>query len=172
MLTIVLPIYEEVYAQPPYREGPRELAEFADRYRQHEQRPGFRLVLADHGETVVGFAYGYALRPEYPWWSGLLEPMPPEFTREDGRRTFAILELAVCAPWRGRGVASGLHALLLKGVRARRITLMVRPEPEAAAARTAYAAWGYRRIGSSRSHPQAPVYDAMLLDATLPESGS
>ncbi|MDR3083184.1 MAG: hypothetical protein LBV60_20090, partial [Streptomyces sp.] len=50
------------------------------------------------------------------------------------------------------------------GLTAERVALTVRPEPEAAPARTAYARWGYRKVG--RSHPggEGPVYDAMVRD--------
>ncbi|MEH0475026.1 hypothetical protein QA943_40510 [Streptomyces sp. B21-097] len=34
-----------MYAEPPYREGPRDIAEFVDHYQVHAQRSGFRLVL-------------------------------------------------------------------------------------------------------------------------------
>jgi hypothetical protein len=45
-----------------------------------------------------------------------------------------------------------------------RATLTVRPEPEAKAAQTAYAAWGYREVGLSHPWPEAPFYTAMVLD--------
>ncbi|MGK5549701.1 hypothetical protein ACSNOH_34010 [Streptomyces sp. URMC 127] len=74
-----------------------------------------------------------------------------------------MIELAVGKPWRRRGIAAGLHARLLDGVRAERAALTMRPEPEAAAARCAYAAWGYRKVGRWRPGAEAPVYDAMVL---------
>jgi hypothetical protein len=40
----------------------------------------------------------------------------------------------------------------------------MRPEPQAAPAQSAYAAWGYRKIGQSHPWDEAPVYDAMMLD--------
>ncbi|MGW6925621.1 GNAT family N-acetyltransferase [Streptomyces sp. NPDC054950] len=164
-LDAFLPAYEEVYADPPYCEGPRDVAEFIDRYRrQIDARPGFRLVLARDSGEVVGFTYGYRLPADTGWWNNLLEPMPRQFTRETGGRTFAVIELAVRRPWRRRGVAAGLHARLLDGLPVERVTLTMRPEPEAAPAQSAYAAWGYRKVGRSHPWPEAPVYDAMVLE--------
>ncbi len=119
-----------MYAEPPYGEGPRDVAEFAEHFRAHVRRSGFRLVPARDGD--------------------------------DGRRTFAVIELAVRQAWRRRRIAAALHARLLDGLDVERVTLTVRPEPEAGPARAAYAAWGYRKAGVSRPWDGAPLYDCML----------
>ncbi|MET9445671.1 GNAT family N-acetyltransferase [Streptomyces cinerochromogenes] len=164
-LDAFLPAYEEVYAEPPYLEGPRDVAEFIDHYQVHTRRPGMRLVLAHDGQVVVGFTYGYYLAPDTRWWHNLQDvTLPQEFIQEDGRRTFAILELAVRKPWRRKGVAAGLHTVLLNGLDAERITLTVRPEPEASAARFAYLSWGYRKLGISHPWEDAPLYECMVCE--------
>lgn len=158
-----LPAYEEVYAQPPYREGPSGGAEFIEHYQIHAQRPGMRLVLAHDGDQVVGFTYGYRLSPDTPWWHNLQDAeLPDNFTQEDGLRTFVIIELAVRKPWRRRGIAAELHARLLADLDVERVTLTMRPEPEAAPAQSAYAAWGYRKVGVSHPWDEAPLYDCTL----------
>lgn len=161
-LDVFLPAYAEIYVEPPYCEGPGDVAEFRDGYQAQAQRPGFRLVLARDGEEVVGFTYGYRLPPDTRWWSNLLEPLPGDFTRETGDRTFVIIELAVRKPWRRQGVAAALHARLLDGLDVERVTLTMRPEPEAAPAQSAYAAWGYRKVGVSHPWEEAPFYDCMV----------
>lgn len=164
-LEVFIGAYEEVYADPPYLEGPIDVGLFVEHYQTHCQRPGMRLVLARDGEEVIGFAYGYALAPDTRWWQSVRgTELPAEFTRESGARTWAIIELAVRKAWRRRGVARGLHARLLEGLRVERVTLTVRPEPEAVAARSAYAVWGYRKVGVSQPWEEAPVYDVMLRD--------
>ncbi|MBT2387503.1 GNAT family N-acetyltransferase [Streptomyces sp. ISL-11] len=163
-LDAFLPAYEEVYAEPPYREGPRDIAEFIERFQRQARRPGFRVVLTRSDADVVGFTFGYLLSPDTLWWEGLLDPLPGEFTRETGERTFAVIELAVREPCRRCGIAAGLHARLLDGLTVERVTLTARPEPEAAPARATYAAWGYRLVGRSQPWDDAPVYDAMVLD--------
>jgi GNAT superfamily N-acetyltransferase len=155
--------YEEIYVEPPYREGPKDVAEFIEHYAVQARRPGMRLILAREGNEVIGFAYGYFLAPETQWWANLQDvELPADFTHEDGRRTFVIIELAVRKAWRRRGIAAALHAHLLDGVDAERVTLTVRPEPEAEAARSAYLAWGYSRVGTSHPWEDAPLYDCMV----------
>jgi GNAT superfamily N-acetyltransferase len=163
-LDAFLAAYEEVYADPPYSEGPSDVAQFIDRYLVHTRRPGTRLVLARDGEEVVGFTYGFLLPVDTGWWTSLHRSLPEDFTRETGSRTWAIIELAVRKPWRRRGIAAALHSALLEGLRVERVTLTVRPEPEAAPARSAYAAWGYRNVGVAHPWEGAPFYTAMVLD--------
>lgn len=162
-LDAFLPAYEEVYVEPPYSEGPSDVAQFIDHYLAHTKRPGMRLVLAREGE-VVGFTYGFLLPTDTGWWTSVDRPLSADFTREDGTRTWAVIELAVRKPWRRRGIAAGLHAALLEDLDIERVTLTVRPEPEAAPAQSAYAAWGYRTVGTAHPWEDAPYYTAMVLD--------
>ncbi|WAZ26957.1 GNAT family N-acetyltransferase [Streptomyces cinnabarinus] len=167
-LDAFLHAYEEVYEEPPYCEGPSDVAEFIEHYQAQTQRPGMRLLLAREDGEVVGFTYGYYLAADTRWWHNLQDvKLLEDFTREDGRRTFVIIELAVRKPWRGRGIAAGLHARLLDGVDAERVTLTMRPEPEAAPAQSAYASWGYRKVGVSHPWDEAPLYDCMLRERPL-----
>ncbi|NGO72260.1 GNAT family N-acetyltransferase [Streptomyces boncukensis] len=168
-LDAFLPAYEEVYVEPPYCEGPRDIAEFIDHYQVHVQRAGMRLVLARDSQEVVGFTYGYCLAPDTRWWANVQEPLPEDFTCEDGTRTFVIIELAVRKSWRRRGIAAGLHSRLLEGLRAERVTLTMRTDPEAAPAQAAYSAWGYRRVGRSHPWEDAPYYDAMVRELDAPD---
>lgn len=156
--------YEEVYEEPPYREGPSDVAEFISHYQVHVQRAGMRLVIARDNGEVVGFTYGYLLPADSSWWANVQEGLPEDFAREDGRRTWVILELAVRKAWRRLGVAENLHQLLLDGLDVERVTLTVRPEPEAKAAQSAYEKWGYREVGLSHPWDEAPFYTAMVLD--------
>lgn len=158
-----LPAYEEVYAEPPYSEGPRDVAEFIEHYDVHAHRPGMRVVLARDGDELVGFTYGYYLAADTRWWANIQDTeLSSEFTREGGRRTFVILEMAVRKPWRRRGISAALHDRLLDGIEAERVTLTVRPEPEAAPARSAYLSWGYKPVGTSHPWDDAPLYDCMV----------
>lgn len=142
------PLYNEVYAEPPYCEGPKEHAEFVERWDAQITQPGFRIVFA-HDTTngeLIGFTFGLPLSRSR-WWQGLRDPIDPAFTAENGRRTFAIIELVVHADYRRQGLGRALHDTLLAGRPEERVTLCVRPEPEAAPARAAYASWGYSTVG-------------------------
>ncbi|MFC9592279.1 GNAT family N-acetyltransferase [Streptomyces sp. NPDC056944] len=157
-------IYAEVFAEPPYHETADGIAAAFRRFPAQAGRAGFRAALArsEDGEAV-GMAYGWPLAPDTVWWDELAEPVPDAVRREDGHRTFGLMELAVRGPWRGRGVARRLHETLLDGVTAERALLNV--HSDSAAASAAYRAWGYRRIGATRPPGTgAEVYDMMLLD--------
>ncbi|WP_433341771.1 GNAT family N-acetyltransferase [Streptomyces sp. CA-253872] len=155
--------YEEVYSDPPYSEGPRDVADFIESYRRQARRDGARLALAHDGDELIGFAFGFPLPSDTRWWQNVEGvALPADFTREDGRRTFAVIELAVRKPWRRRGVARGLHDRLLDGTGIERSTLTVRPEPEALPAQAAYRSWGYTVVGTSHPWDTAPYYTAMV----------
>ena len=63
-------------------------------------------------------------------------------------------------------MAARMHTHLLEGLGVERVTLAMRPDPEAAPAHAAYAAWGYRQVGHWRPAADEPVSHIMLL--TLP----
>lgn len=89
-------------------------------------------------------------------------PVPDEMRREDGRRTFGLMELAVRAAWRRQGIARRLHDAVLDGTEAERVLLNVHADSKAAV--SAYRAWGYRKIGDARPWAGADLHDVMLLD--------
>lgn len=161
---LVLEVYAEAYAEPPYLEGPAEVEDFARSWSARVVSPGFRLVLARDAGRVVGFAFGVELQPDTRWWSGALEPLPVDMVEEWPGRTFAVIELAVLADHRQRGIGTRLHERLLADVQTERVTLAVRPEPEVAHARAAYERWGYRKVGQIQPGPGLPVYDVMVAD--------
>jgi ribosomal protein S18 acetylase RimI-like enzyme len=164
LLDDIAPVYEEVYAEPPYEEGPKDVAQFIERYDREHRVRDFRLVVArdDHGE-LSGFAYGLPLSSSTSWWEGFLDTtLPDEFTREDGRRTFVIMELAVRAPYRCQSLGRAMHTALMRDNPAQRVTLAVRPE--ATPATSLYATLGYRLVGLTRAWDDAPAYRIMIRD--------
>ncbi|MFJ7154383.1 GNAT family N-acetyltransferase [Streptomyces sp. NPDC101118] len=159
-LAELAPVYEAVFAEPPYNEGPQDVTDFLARYAWEHTIPGFRLVLAREDTTLAGFAYGRPLPATAVWWHGVLDTsLPPAFTREDGHRTFAVMELAVLTRHRGNHTGRHLHDLLLNGVTAERAALCVRPESRAA---TWYERLGYTPVALTQPTPDAPVYRSMI----------
>lgn len=155
-------VYADVFAEPPYNETVDDVTAAFRRFRLRTRKPAFRGAVArtEDGEPV-GMAYGWAVEPDTTWWDELTEPVPDDMRREDGHRTFGLMELAVRAPWRGQGVAQRLHETLLGGIEAERVLLNVHPDSKAASA--AYRAWGYRRIGEARPWDGPDLYVVMLL---------
>lgn len=140
-------LYAEIYAEPPYHEGPAEVEDFASAWPRTINQRNFRLVIARRAAEPIGFAFGFSLQAH-------------DITTEYPERTFAIIELAVRRPYRQQGVGRQLHTHLTAGLSEERITLLVRPE--APVPQHAYLSWGYQPVGRIQPFPGAPVYDAMI----------
>ena len=155
------PVYAQVYAEPPYLEGPEDVADFLSWLSDRED---MRLVLARDGSRLVGFGLAFRLR-DGSWWTRLLDPLPADFdsSESEAGRTLVILELAVDAGYRRRGIARSIHDALLDQPGLDRASLTVRPESEAEPARRAYAKWGWRQVSRKQPWAEAPVYNLMLL---------
>jgi GNAT superfamily N-acetyltransferase len=159
--------YLEVYAA----EGGQFYSE--DRIREqldsHMGAKGWELVAAWAGDDLAGYAYGFPLQQGTGWWRGLLTGVDPAAIEETGARTFALSELLVRAPWRGRGLGHALHDELLTRRREERATLLVEQDNETALA--AYARWGWEEFGKLRpSWAGAPELDALILPLAVRRS--
>ncbi|MBA9002454.1 GNAT family N-acetyltransferase [Thermomonospora cellulosilytica] len=166
---VVVPLYEATHADvidDPFYSAAR----FAERVRGYVRAPGFEIVVAYLDGTPVGQAFGYALPATSRWWEGLTTPVPDGFTVETGSRTFAFNELMVLPEWQGKGVAHALHDELLGGRKEERATLLVREDNEPA--QTAYARWGWKKVGKLRPYPDAPHYDALVIGLPLTRAAS
>jgi GNAT superfamily N-acetyltransferase len=159
-------LYAEIYAEPPYNEGPDDADDFASGWHRTIDQRNFRLVIARRADEPIGFAFGVRLRARTKWWNGALTPLPDDVTTEYAGRTFAIIELAVRPPYRRQGVGHQMHTHLIAGLSEERITLLVRPE--ASAPRQAYLSWGYRAVGQIQPFSSAPIYTAMIKQLACP----
>lgn len=155
-------VYEAVYREPPYLEGPTDVTDFVAGMPRRMSQPAFRMATAEVDDEVVGFAFGHQLTADTKWWAGAIDRIPDSLTDESSGRTFAIIELAVTEPYRRRGIARALHHALICAAPEQRVTLLVRPE--AKPAKAAYISWGYAKVGTVQPWPTAPIYDAMILD--------
>lgn len=152
----------QAFAGPPYNRTAEGNAATFRRFDAQSRKAGFLLAAARVDGELVGVAYGYPLGAGTGWWREVLEPVPAELTVEDGRRSFAVFELAVLPGWQRRGVGRAVHDGLIGAVRAERVILNCRRDADAA--QGFYRALGYRRVTSVIPWPDAPVYDVLLLD--------
>ena len=157
----LLAVYEEIYAD--HLDDPFfSVARYWERLRAYASREGFGLTLGHLNSELIGYALGYPLPATSGWWTGLRQNVGADLLRETGHRTFAVNEIMVRAAWRRRGYARALHDALLRDRPEERATLLV--EPDNTPARSAYLSWGWRKLGDLQPFPDAPVYEAMLLD--------
>ena len=141
-------IYDEVYAEPPYNSGSLwQRDAFLDRTTRQAARSGFAIVLARSvGDGLVGYSFGLPF-DEGRWWSGNASEPPSEILSAS---KFAVIELIVRKPWRGRGIGRQLHDRLLAD----------RPEHYAiltavttAPARQIYQRWAGSKSERPSTHP-------------------
>ncbi|MGI5520604.1 GNAT family N-acetyltransferase [Micromonospora sp. CA-259024] len=151
-------LYEHVYSEPPYEEGPAQVARFRDSLPGEAGRLGFRLVTATEDSSLVGGAYGWTMLP-FDWWSRA-DGEPPAEVREASK--FAVMEWIVHPGRRGKGIGAELMRRLLARQPARYATLASDPRSHA---RKVYARNGWWQAGTSRMPWEGgPVMDLLVLD--------
>ncbi|MEV0357528.1 GNAT family N-acetyltransferase [Nocardia sp. NPDC050697] len=164
---VVRRVYERAYADAIASSNPFEQpGPFMERFDAYTDparstATGFALVIATDGAEPVGQSWGWPLdeRAGAGWWRGLQldDGDPADFTREDGRRTFALSEIMVAKEQAGRGIGRALHDELLDGRAEQRATLLVDPVNDRAYER--YARWGWSKAGTLRPDwPDAPTF--------------
>ena len=151
----IVDLYATVYAEPPYEEGPEQVAEFAAKLPEEATRPGFTAAVSLDGDATVGTAYGWTM-PAGVWWSRSDQPGPADLVDVD---KFAVMEWIVHPSGRGAGVGGRLlHALLAD----RTEPWAVLASDPRSAARGIYERAGWRQIGTS-TLPWGPTMDLLAL---------
>lgn len=156
-------VYRRAYVDLIATGDPFESLEASmERFDSYLRAPGFDLVVLYLDGEPIGQAWGWPLGENTAGWNGLqLDEDDPEFTREDGTRTFGLSEIMVVPEQTGRGYARALHDELLGARRERRATLLVDPSNERAYAR--YRRWGWYRVGVQRPGWEgAPTFDVLI----------
>lgn len=155
--------YADAYGVVPGEDVTVKTSAFRDRATRAFNALNYSLVTAHGGGQLIGFAFGYSLRPERGWWDGL-EPEPPEgFGEETGSRTVVLAEIEVRRAWQGKGVGRAVHDAFLSGRSEERATLSTGPNADAA--RALYERWGWQRVGKVPGRPGAyfPYYIKFVL---------
>jgi ribosomal protein S18 acetylase RimI-like enzyme len=164
--SVVIPVYEDVYAEEIKDDPFYSVERFLGRFRSYVAAPGFALCVARvESDETLGYMFGYSLGPGARWWNGLLSKVPEGFTREDGQRTWAVNEIMVLKKARRLGIATALHNELLSRRKESRATLLV--DPENAPAKAAYKSWGWTAVGNLQPFPDSPKYLSMIRSLPL-----
>ncbi|GAB3805981.1 GNAT family N-acetyltransferase [Micromonospora zhanjiangensis] len=154
-----LDLYREVYSEPPYSETEEHVAAYAERFVEESARSGFAVVVAESGTELAGYAYGHSFAAD-DWW----QDADQEPAETKGCTKFAVMELAVRRPCRGRGVGTRLMGALIDGRPEQLATLCSNP---AAPARQIYHRWGWQPVAVAHP-PNIPPMEILVL--WLPEA--
>lgn len=159
-------VYADAYGAVPGEDTRKKSSAFRDRATAAQQGASYSLVTAHVGEQLVGFAFGYSLRPERGWWDGL-SPEPPEgFTEETGSRTVVLSEIEVRRAWQGKGVGRTVHDAFLSQRSEERATLA--SNPKAADTHALYERWGWQKMGIVPGKPGAYYREYVRFVLPLP----
>ncbi|MGW6603341.1 N-acetyltransferase family protein [Streptomyces sp. NPDC055036] len=157
----LLDVYAEVYAREITNDPFFSVERFDSRLTGHASGAGWMCVLGEVAGEPVGYAYGATVQPG-GWWGGLVTSVGADLTQEDGQRTIGLFEIMLRAPWRGQGIARGIHDELMGQRSEQRAALTV--EQAHPKVRTLYENWGYHKVGEIKPTSDSPLYDALLLD--------
>jgi GNAT superfamily N-acetyltransferase len=163
--------YADAYGAVPGEDTREKSNAFRDRALGALQAANYSLVTARVGGQVIGFVFGYSLRPERGWWDGL-EPEPPEgFTTETGSRTVILSEIEVRRAWQAHGIGRQLHDAFLSGRSEERATLA--SNPKAADTHALYERWGWQKMGTVPGKPGSyyPKYVRFVRPLPMPSAG-
>lgn len=157
-------LYDQVFSQPPFRWTDEESQHHRELLSSLMKEPSFGIATAEAGEQLIGFAYGYRLRPGTQWWQDFLERVPDDTAREWPGRTFALIDLAVDGAWRGQGLGRILTETLLRSRSEQRATLSV--QPTATDTQAFYLHLGWRKVGRKQMPPGivSPFFDVYVVE--------
>ncbi|MGH3940547.1 MAG: GNAT family N-acetyltransferase [Pseudonocardiaceae bacterium] len=161
--------YSDAYGTVPGA-GTREKSNaFRSRATKGLRGANYSLVTARLDGELIGFVFGYGVRPEVRWWDGL-RPEPPEgFTVETGSRTVLLAEIEVRRAWQGHGIGRTLHDAFLCRRSEERATLA--SNPAATTTHALYERWGWHKIGTVSGKPGSYYREYVLFMLPLPLPG-
>ncbi|MDI6099341.1 GNAT family N-acetyltransferase [Actinoplanes sp. NEAU-A12] len=156
MVSDLAELYELVYSEAPYKEGPEQVERFRKSFLEEVNRPGFAMITAHDGAgCLTGVAYGWTM-PAGSWWSKAdHEPSASIHNAEK----FAIMEWIVHPSQRRRGVGNELLSRLLRNRPEHYATLASDPRSEA---RKIYANAGWKKVAQS-TLTWGPSMDLLVL---------
>lgn len=133
-------MYDEVFGDQASEQDWR-----GSTFDRHCERRDFRLDAAFDGDALVGFAYGYVGDLGQYWPDRVAAALGAEEAREWVGGHFEVVELAVRASHRRRGIGGALHDALMADPPSDRALLSTDDGDDAPAARL-YRSRGWRRL--------------------------
>jgi ribosomal protein S18 acetylase RimI-like enzyme len=119
---------------------------YSDLFEKHAKREGHRLALAQEGDIVTGYGWGYIGQRGQPWSDRLCAALPERISSQWVGGHFDVVELVVLPEHRRRGLGQALHDCLLDGVTGRCL-LSTSSDPDDSGVRL-YARSGWKTLGA------------------------
>jgi ribosomal protein S18 acetylase RimI-like enzyme len=120
-------------------------------------------------DELIGYAFGSPRPNSAATWAEVRAGLPDMQTPAEPEPIYIFREFAVHPDHQGKGHGRTIHDELL-GARPEPLAhLLVRVENDRA--RNAYISWGWRKIGTVRPFPEAPVMEAMVVELPLRGTG-
>jgi len=134
-------VYAAAFGAPGYDEDNADATMFAtEMLPKHSARDDFKLVAAEQGGRVVGFAYGFTGRRGQWWADRVADAVGPDLAAEWIGGHFEVVELAVLPDAQRQGIGTALMQELMRDLPNARALLTTyaddRPAPRL-----------YRRLG-------------------------
>jgi len=162
--------YADAYGAVPGEDTREKSGAFRERGVGALGAQNYSLVTAQAAGQIVGFAFGYSLRPERGWWDGLQPEPPAGFTAETGSRTVVLAEIEVRRAWQSKGVGRALHDAFLSKRSEERATLA--SNPKATETHALYERWGWTKTGTVPGKPGAYYREYVRFVLPLPLPGA
>ncbi len=160
-------VYADAYGVEPSGE---KTDAFRDRATGALGAKNYELVTARTNDgQLIGFGFGYSLRPERGWWDGLTPEPPAGFSVETGTRTAVLAEIEVRQSWQGQGIGRALHDAFLARRPEERATLAC--NPVATHTHAIYDRWGWTNVGRVPGKPGAYFREYVHFVLELPAPG-
>jgi GNAT superfamily N-acetyltransferase len=163
-------VYADAYGAVPGEDVREKSGAFRVRATGALGAANYSLVTARADDRLVGFAFGYSLRPTTGWWEGLRPKPPTGFTAETGTRTVVLAEIEVRRAWQGHGIGRRLHDAFLALRSDERATLA--SNPEATDTHALYERWGWDRLGTVPGGPAEYYGEYVLFVRPLPATSA
>ncbi|MEM7029063.1 MAG: GNAT family N-acetyltransferase [Chloroflexota bacterium] len=103
-------VYRDAFQAAPYHKTDAEIDDFVESLERHMDYQGFRFVCVtdQQTETIMGFAYGFANRPDHFFHVEVAKVAEPDFVEAWLSNSFRLVEIAVSPTIQGHGVGGQL----------------------------------------------------------------
>jgi len=123
----IVEVYRAACREPPYLEDETSVERFATSFTRDAGADGFRCVVVEHGDQVVGFGYGYSGGPGSWWYDHVADALDPRARERWLVDYLELVELAVLPGRHGEGIGGAAHDALLGAASQRTAALTVVP---------------------------------------------